>query len=156
MARFFRRNTGSRRYMTKRNAERHIRGGATGMPAVSQTVAYTYTATEACTVKSIKLDLGITGGVEDGTDNTVAYVLVRIPEGYTANNITYPALTDDMYNPTDQVLISGVLTDAAVEDHKSNMIGRKLKAGDQIALILKNTVTHTVTIAFELNFSVLT
>jgi len=131
-------------------------GGATGMPAVSQTVAWTYTATEACTVKSIKLDLGITGGVEDGGDNTIAYVLVRVPEGYTNNNITYPALTDYMYNPTDQVLISGVLTDSSVEDHKSNMIGRKLKAGDQIALILKNVVTHIVTLAFELNFSVLT
>ena len=106
MARFFRRNTGSRRYMTKRNAERHIRGGKTGMPANSQTAAYTYTATEACTIKSIRLDIGMTGVAVEGSENALSYVLVRVPEGYTANTITYPALTVDMYNPTDQVLIS--------------------------------------------------
>ena len=44
-----------RRYFrkAKRNAERHIRAGNSVVTGNSQQVAYTYTATDACTVKSI-------------------------------------------------------------------------------------------------------
>ena len=71
-------------------------------------------------------------------DNAIAvpYALVVVREGYNANTLTYPAITDDLYNPTMDVLISGILTDNAVEDHKSNAIGRKLKKGDRICLIV--------------------
>ena len=53
-----------RRYFRKaeRNAERHIRAGNSVITGNSQQVAYTYTATDACTVKSIKLDVGMTIG----------------------------------------------------------------------------------------------
>ena len=144
----------SRRYVSrpKRNAERVVRAGSSAIPASSQVVAYTYTATDACVVKSIKLDTGVTVGTPSG----VPYVMVHVREGYNANTIVYPAITTDLYNPTADVLISGILTDGAVEDHKYNMIGRKLKSGDRIALIYYSTAGVEVSVQFELNFSVLT
>ena len=84
------------------------------------------------------------------------YVLVRVAEGYTANTMTWPALTGDMYNPTDQVLISGVLTSGQSEDHKGNSIGRKMKAGDRMALIFLNGSSEDLDVSFEISFSILT
>ena len=147
----------SRRFISKpkRNTERVIRAGFSNIAAGTQQVAYTWTATDACTVKSIRLDAGATA-ITATPDTNVAYVLVRVPEGYNANTITYPALVADLYNPTDLVLISGVLTDGTVEDHKTNFIGRKMKAGDRLALIFYSGGAASVTISFEINFSVLT
>jgi hypothetical protein len=149
MARFKR----YRRRYNKRNAERVIRASNSSVAESTQQVAYTWTAVEACTVKSIRLD---TGAAQSPGSVSTPYVLVRVPEGYNANAITYPALTSDMYNPTDLVLISGILTDGATEDHKSNFIGRKMKAGDRLALIFFNAGSGAVNISFEINFSVLT
>ena len=85
------------------------------------------------------------------------YALVVVREGYNANLLVYPALTDDLYNPTMDVLISGVLTDGSFEDHKWNKIGRKLKTGDRLCLIVYNTSGGTATdVAFELSFSFMT
>ena len=145
-----------RKSFKKRNAERVIRGGTSSVSANTQQIAYTYTATEACTVKSIKLDIGSSNATEDNYSKVQAYVLALVPEGYNANPITYPALTEDMYNPTNFVLISGILTDAVVEDHKYNMIGRKMKKGDRLALIIANKADGSHTISFEISFSVLT
>ena len=75
-----------------------------------------------------------TGGLADAV--VVPYALVVVREGYNANPLNYPAITDDLYNPTMDVLISGILTDNAVEDSKYNAIGRKLKKGDRICLIV--------------------
>ena len=75
---------------------------------------------------------------------------------YNANPISYPALSSDLYNPTNEVLISGVLTDGTVEDHKSNMIGRKMKAGDRLCLIFFNTSTSEAKVVFEMNWTILT
>ena len=137
----------------KRNAERIIRGGSSTVAAGTQQIAYTWTAKESCTIKSIRLDLGASAT----NANIVPYVLVRVPEGYNANTIVYPAIADDMYNPTEMVLISGILTDPTVEDHKSNWIGRKMKAGDRLALIIFNgAVAGNIDVSFELSFSVLT
>ena len=138
----------------KRNAERVIRGGNAIVDASSQQAVYTWTAPEACTVKSIKLDMGAASvGVGVGV---LVYALVRVPEGYDVNALTYPALTEDLYNPTELVLLSGILTDNAVEDHKWNKIGRKMKKGDRIALICASVNTGQVVASFELSFSVLT
>ena len=63
MAKFFKRY---RRRYTKRNSERILRGGNTVLAAATQQVAYTYVAKEACVVKSIKLDVGATGGADVG------------------------------------------------------------------------------------------
>ena len=118
MARF--RRYVRRSFRAKRNAQRVVRGGTSAIATGTQQVAYTYTAREACVAKSIKLDVGVT---VPGSTTSIPYVLVLVQEGYNANQISYPALTDDMYNPTMNVLISGVITDAATEDHKFNMVG---------------------------------
>ena len=152
MARFRRSTRGFRR--AKRNAERVIRAGISTVAAESQQVAYTYEALEACVVRSIKLDIGAVIGPVT-TSGYVLYALVHVREGYNANVMNWPALTDDMYNPTADVLISGVLTDSAVEDHKSNYIGRKLKKGDRVALLVRSGFGPS-TVTFEMNFSVLT
>ena len=128
-----------------------------GVPYGTQAVAYTYTATQACTVKSIKLDTGVVQYDVSDNGNAVIYALVVVREGYNANSIVWPAITADLYNPTMDVLISGVLTDGGVEDHKYNAIGRKLKTGDRLCLLyyaaLNNGMHASVT--FEMNFSVL-
>ena len=147
----FRRAVYARR---KRNSERIIRSGAATIGVASQSAVYTYTATKACVAKNIKLDIGAT---EDAA-TTVAcpYVLVVVREGYNPNLINYPALTDDMYNPTMDVLISGVLTDSKSEDHKSNFIGRKLKKGDRLCLIvLSAAASASVNVVFECSMSIL-
>ncbi len=136
----------------KRNSERVVRAGQTQIATGTQGAAYTYTATQPCTVRSIKLDLGMTAG----GDLHVPYVLVVVREGYNVNQINYPAITNDLYNPTMDVLISGVLTDNAVEDHKFNSIGRKLKIGDRICLVLAAMGEGGSTdVSFEMSFSVL-
>ena len=108
-----------------------------------------------CTVKSIKLDIGMMYAA--GAQAAVPYALVVVREGYNANTLNYPAITNDLYNPTMDVLISGVLTDGGIEDHKYNAIGRKLKIGDRICLIVYaiNTDGSPVELVFEMNFSVL-
>ena len=145
-----------RKSFKKRNSERVIRGGSSSIASMTQQIAYTYTAAEACTVKSIKLDIGSSMVAETNYNMLHPYVLALVLEGYNANPITYPALTDDMYNPTNLVLISGILTDAAVEDHKYNMIGRKMKKGDRLALIIQNRGEGAQTVSFEISFSVMT
>ena len=95
MARF--RRYVRRSFRAKRNAQRVVRGGTSAIATGTQQVAYTYTAREACVAKSIKLDVGVT---TPGSSTSIPYVLVLVQGGYNANQITYPALTDDMYNPT--------------------------------------------------------
>ena len=148
----------SNRYVVrpKRNAERHIRAGEISMPAVGTTyTGYVYTAKQAQTVRSIKLDIGLTKQSSEVTNESVAYALVVVREGYNANGLSYPATEEDLYNPTMDVLISGVITDTAVEDHKWNSIGRKLKEGDRICLLVRSNWNNAFSV-FELSFSVLT
>jgi len=156
MARFRRRST--RGYLgRKRNVDRKLPCGFSDVGAGTQQVAYNYTATQACTVKSIKLDIGSNLGSVVQGDISLVYALVVVREGYNANSLVWPAVAGDLYNPTMDVLISGVLTDGAVEDHKSNMIGRKLKTGDRLALcILNGSSTVSCRVHFEMPFSVLT
>ena len=145
----------SSRYVVrpKRSSDRVIRSGQSAVTAGTQQAAYTYTATRPCTVRSIKLDIGATVWAANST--ALPYVLVVVREGYDVNNINYPAITDDMYNPTMDVLISGVLTENSTEDHKWNAIGRKLKSGDRICLIVKG-IENNSAVVFELSFSILT
>ena len=105
----------------KRNVERIIRSGSANMSAGTQSAVFTYTATKACVAKNIKLDIG----AKEDLSSTIQcpYVLVVVREGYNPNLITWPALTDDLYNPTMDVLISGVLTDRATEDQSPIILG---------------------------------
>ena len=137
----------------KRNVERIIRSGSAGIANGSQQAVYTYTATKACVAKNIKLDIG---ALETLSKEVAApYVLVVVREGYNPNPIHWPALTDDVYNPTMDVLISGVLTDNTLEDNKSNYIGRKLKAGDRLCLIVYNTASvSSIGVLFECSMSI--
>jgi hypothetical protein len=153
MARFRRRST--RGYLgRKRNVDRKIPCGNSTIVAGTQQVAYTFTAAVACVAKSIRLDVGGTSG--GGVSIAVPYALVVVREGFNANNLNYPAVAGDLYNPTMDVLISGVLTDVTAEDHKSNSIGRKLKTGDRLALIFFNGSASDINVAIEMSFSVLT
>ena len=148
-SRRFRRAVYARR---KRNTERIIRSSFATVNAGTQSAVYTYTAAKACVAKNIKLDFGAIEGTAG--DIACPYVLVVVREGYNPNNITFPATTNDLYNPTMDVLISGVLTDATSEDHKSNFIGRKLKAGDRLCLIVYNTLSAAVSVMFECSMSI--
>ena len=77
---------------------------------------------------NFKLDIG-----EESANQywPVAYALVYVPEGYNVNNLTFPAVTDDMYNPTKMVIISGVCNSAGNEDHKKLKILKKMCSGRQ-------------------------
>lgn len=154
MAKFFKRY---RRRYTKRNSERHVRAGAVNAPVAGTTyTGYVYTSQQAETVKGIKLDMGmLTSAASSSNGAAIAYAIVVVREGYNANSLTYPAIAVDMYNPTMDVLMSGVLTDNQVEDHKYNGVGRKMKGGDRICLLVLGTVANLDS-AFELSFSVVT
>ena len=85
----------------------------------------------------------------------VAYALVVVREGYNPNQLNWPAVSTDMYNPTMDVLISGVLTSESAEDHKGNKIGRKLKTGDRVMLLGYNVGTGNAVVMFEMSASIL-
>ena len=137
---------------SKRPSNRIIRAGNTVVTSGVTTTGYLYSAVDPQTAMSIKLDIGMT--YEEAGDPLIAYCLVVVREGYNANGIIYPALTDDMYNPTQDVLISGVLTDATSEDHKYARVGRKLKPGDRLALLFYSPAGNP-TCTFEINFTTL-
>ena len=147
----------SRRYVSrpKRNAERIIRAGGSLVSVATQQIAYTWTAAEACTIKSIKLDVGVS---ESQLPDSIQIPMFwsESQKGYNANTMTYPAITTDLYNPTDLVLISGIITNGSSEDQKYNSIGRKMKTGDRMALIFFNSSADNVYVVFEMNFTVLT
>ncbi len=135
----------------KRSTERIIRAGSATVNGLTTIGAYVWTATVPGTVSQFKLDTGING---ESINSYLAYVLVYVPEGYSWNNITYPATTDDLYNPTKNVLISGILNNVESEDHKSTRYGRKVSIGDRIALLYYNpTSSSSEQATFELNFT---
>ncbi len=109
-----------------------------------------YTATDPQTATKFRLDTGVNSSA---ISQPIAYALVLVPEGYDSNDLNYPATTTDLYNPTANVLISGVITDATVEDHKSSRYSRKMKTGDRIALLYYNAGTTAVPVSFEINFT---
>ena len=137
---------------SRRPSNKIIRAGYTTVTSGGTVTGYLYTATEPQTAMSIKLDLGMT--YEDVGDPIIAYCLVVVREGYNANGINYPALTDDMYNPTQDVLIGGVLTDSTSEDHRYARVGRKLKPGDRLALLFYSPAGNP-SATFEINFTTL-
>ena len=145
-----RRKYAARARRPKRPSDRIIRAASGPVTATATSRTFVYTATVPQTALNIKLDVGAT------TDEVLVYALVYLPEGYDYNPIVWPAITDDIYNPTKNVLISGVLTDNSVEDHKTNRIGRKLATGDRIALLVRNTsASATAQFSFELSFTAL-
>ena len=137
----------------KRPTDRVIRAGQAPVTNTTGT-AYLWTATTPCTVTNFKLDIG-----EESANQywPVAYALVYVPEGYNVNSLTFPAVADDMYNPTKMVIISGVCNSSGTEDHKSSRYSRKCSVGDRIALILITTrpsASGTQPTNFELSFTV--
>ncbi len=139
-----------RRNYTRRSVRptnRIIRAASDEVPVSSQSEAYVYTAEDPQKVTNFRLDIFTTSGV------TVPYALVMIPEGYNANTMTYPATSDDLYNPTNMVLISGVLIDNT-QDHKWSRYSRKLNPGDRIALLLLNSSASVAAdVSFQLSFT---
>ena len=134
----------------KRPTNRVIQAGNVVLAAGAQGVGYLFTATDPCTATKFRLDTGLTAGVS----GPMAYALVYVPSGYSINNLTYPTVPPaNMYEPAMQVLVSGVLTDNATEDHKSSRYGRRMASGDRVALIYLNATGQNHTASFELNFT---
>ena len=154
MPRFFRSSRRRFRRYSRRPSDRIVRAGQTGsIPASTQVQAYFFQASEPLTATRFRLD---TGAASSATPTGV-YCLVYVPEGYDVNDITFPAVTDDLYNPTKNVLISGVLTQGeTTEDHKFSSYSRKLATGDRLALVYYNTSGDTnANYFFELSFTTL-
>jgi hypothetical protein len=141
-------NRSYNRRRSSRPTNRVIRASTVTTTVNSTITAYMFTATDPCTATKFKLDIG-TGTVE----GNMAYALVYVPEGYNANNINLPAVTEDLYNPTMNVLISGVITDPTKgEDHKSSRYSRKMKPGDRICLLLYQTIANS-SATYEISFT---
>ena len=138
----------------KRPTERIIRQGVATIPAVSNAnvVGYVFTAKENGTASNIKLETLI--GQSADNPMTIPYAVVYIPEGYDANTIAWPAVTDDLYNPTKYALITGILLDNQIRDNKSTRYSRKMVPGDRLALIYRGTNSSVTTqVAFSINFT---
>ena len=138
-------------YKTKRPTDRIIQAGTATVPAASQVIGYVFEATDPCTATKFKLDCGLLSSTSAGQ----AYALVYVPHGYNVNNIVYPSVPPaNMYEPSQNVLISGVLTNNGTEDQKYCRYGRKMRPGDRIALIFRNSSgQNPEEIGFELNFT---
>ena len=147
-------NNYRRRYKTKRPVNRVIQAATTAVPPNSNAVGYLFTCLDPCTSTRFALDTGLRPP-SSSSINPVAYALVYVPDGYNVNNITYPTVAGtNMYEPSMNVLISGILTDDTTEDHKFCRYSRKMNTGDRIALIYYNSdTTNTVDCSFELNFT---
>ena len=138
----------------RRPTERVIRQGVATIPAVSNAnvVGYVFTAKENGTASNFKLENLIASSATNSM--TIPYALVFIPEGYDANTIAWPAVTDDVYNPTKYALITGILFDNQVRDLKSSRYSRKMVPGDRIALLYRGTnSSNTMQCAFSINFT---
>ncbi len=151
----------SRRYVARKSyrkvsrpSEKIVRVGQVTTVPGSNIQGYIYTAESPQTVMNIKLDVGAS---QLGAAVPHAYALVLVEDGYQANNINYPALTTNMYEPSQNILISGIITDGAIEDNKYLRIGRKLKTGDRICLLFLQTAPSTGNsiMGFELSFTAL-
>ena len=149
----YRRRSSKRIVRPKRPTERFVRAGKSVVPPSVTTTGYVWTAVETGTVTNIKLDTGMDRDPATALQNAIAYALVYVPEGYNANALTFPALTDDLYNPTKNVLISGVLNSTAMEDHKFTKYSRKVVRGDRLCLLYYNTDAANQEVSFELNFT---
>ena len=138
----------------KRPTERIIRAAQTTVASQTTTTGYVWTCDTPSTVCQIKLDAGMDRDPCSALQNTIAYALVYVPEGYNANTLNFPALANDLYNPTKYVFISGVLNSINNEDHKYTRYGRKCSPGDRIALLFYNSDAAAQTAAFESSFTV--
>ena len=133
----------------KKPTNRVIQAGNFEVVASNQLSGYVFTATDPCTATNFKLDIGQFAGLLP-----LPYALIFIPDGYEANLITYPTVPPaNFYEPSQDVLISGVITSLTTEDNKVSRYSRKMNTGDRIALLVKNIQTTDITCAFELNFT---
>ena len=62
-------------------------------------------------------------------NGAMIYALVYVPEGYNANPIQWPAVSDDLYNPTKNALITGQLNEETIQDQKIQQILKKMCSG---------------------------
>ena len=139
----------------KRPTERIVRAGVATLPSqgsAPNVIGYVFTAKENGTVSNFKLENCIIS-MGTGTNTTVPYAVVYVPEGYNANNLTWPAVVDDMYNPTKNVLMSGILINSENRDFKSSRYSRKVVPGDRICLIYQGPVNNAITVGFTINFT---
>lgn len=138
-----------------RPTNRVIQAGTQVVEFQSQATAYVFEATDPCTATNFKLDTGAESLVDL---LPMVYALVYVPEGYGVNTINYPSTagTNNLYDPSKSVLISGVLTSIENEDHKFSKYSRKMATGDRIALIYYNSHQSTDTnVSWELSFTTL-
>ena len=137
----------------KRPTDRVIRGDQTTVGASAQAGVYTWTATTPCTITNFKIDTGVTATVS--MNGVMIYALVYVPEGYNANPIQWPAVSDDLYNPTKNALITGQLNEETIQDQKSSRYSRKCAVGDRIALIYLNRDTVNREVNWNISFTVI-
>ena len=144
----------SRPVRNKRQTERIIRSNSGSVPSGNTTVAYIYEAESPVTITNWELDIlnRSTPSTTPTTANLIPYALVIVKQGYNANNITFPALSDDMYNPTKAVVISGVQSGTS-EDHKRSRYSRKLEIGDRVALLFYGGTSESQVVGYKLSAS---
>jgi len=148
------RRTNYRRSAPRRKSrptDRIIQGRTSTVAGSTQVSIFQWTATVPCTVTNFKLDIG---SATNDEIQVFPYVLVHVPQGYGTNTINYPTSPSlQLYEPTKNVLISGVVTDPTLEDHKWSKYSRKCQEGDSIALIIMNPTVTPFSCAWELSFT---
>ncbi len=149
------------RRRTSRPSNRIIRSatgtvtGTGGTGVVPASSAIVWTADTPCTVTNFRLNLGIT---QFSGSEQMAYCLLRRPEFNVPSPeplyFNWPALNDDLYNPTNQVIIAGFITDDASTQNRFSRYSRKMHPGDQIILaVLNPNASSSVNFSFELSFT---
>ena len=140
---------------SKQPTDRSVRAGGF-LVSTSQIVAYTYTATDPCKVCNLSLEIGLDDNT-DANSEKVYYAVVYVPEGYNVNTMQVTDVTQDLYNPTKNIMVVGVLTNDGGGAKKTfSRVSRKMAVGDRIALIINrvnNGSTQDNTGNFVLQFT---
>ena len=143
----YRRRRGYRPY-ARRPSDRFIRAATLTAVGNLVTKQILFLANETGTCSNWRFDIQS----ETPIVEPIAYAVVYYPEGTTPGDITYPALSVDLYNPTKFVLFSGVLG-SDNQDEQYSRYARKFSRGDGVAVIINNTNNEDIPVAFKLSWT---
>ena len=121
-----------------RNNERVIRATSISTGTAGGTIAQVlYTGDVACTIRGLSIKLLPRTTNAPLPDDRIMWAVVLVNEGYEPNTL-HSTIGVDLYNPTRNVLTSGVWSGQNNWTYGRAKYSRKLMKGDRIMLLVKN------------------
>ena len=121
-----------------RNNERVIRATSISTGTAGGTIAQVlYTGDVACTVRGFSIKLMPRTTNAPSPDDRISWAVVLVNEGYDPNNLN-SNIGVDLYNPTRNVLTSGIWSGQNNWTGGRAKYSRKLMKGDRLMLLVRN------------------